>query len=1808
MFFNETLQNHLETSTSIRSHSLVTAEWNMNVASNIKQIGNYRFRPLDPDDSLYKRVTPSFDARDDANFYTGATDADIIIDGGYTNDKNNPQPIAFISKKEKDAMLYSLEDCFGKFRPRSGINKLRFFEGKYTHHANQEMASRPRYYMGDRADQFKYWSSFRTESGKERGVAKNIFNNQYYIDDAVPYVVYDSPVPANRVVIKMQTNVGETNLGTFESLDGEFVDPFYGIANQTTPVRWRIQYLENNNWVDAISFGPDSTRSDGTSIIKSDGYVEVGYGLIIPVEYRQFFYFSGEYSSAAMLPDPLGLLDGTAYLVKQSELDPGVYHVVISGAYENFSAKYGWYLEESALSSTTNYVTNLTTPPMFSDSNGVVSGNREFKYINGLRVVVETMNVFDSSFDLIELSPRLLVDISDKVEALNLTKTASDLGVSGMPVGQLLASTGSLTIFDYDQAFFTENTSSIVSKYTAQNVKVDIYDVVLDVDGVDYFVPIKTLYSEGFPEVSSKDRSVTINLRDLFFHFEAITAPQILIKDASISSAISMLLDSVGFSNYVFRRNTNEAELIIPYFSVGPDKSLAEVLSEIAISAQAAMFFDEYNNFVVMSKNYIMPTIAERATDVTLYGSKDQAKLGILENSDTKPKLANVVDLASQESIVYNDGVINYTTSYIQKSFSSIKQASFVDRDKTWVYKPALLWEVTGDESTKSVNEEITQQSSYALGAIPLNADLSSTLPTVVNRKLVNNVMDLGDGVYWITRYNGYFYANGEIIKYDAVQFSIAGLVLEDNDTPNWTVGDGNTVWITSVQEYQRYFAKVPFNGKIYPTGLVRIYAEPQYEVIDGKTLLKNGLAHKHGRGQFGTPVVEHPAGLSSYWYNDENLRGVTMDNKYLFSTNLETELSNVYSDPIYRGIASINSNFGVSVAAKIYVKSTTDSTAVIKSVSHGLSIGEIIHFTTTINLPDGIEEGIVYYVKELVSDDEFTVSASSGGSAVTMSGTQSGTHSWTVLVDKAFPGTPNFATTLTIADPAVFTNSSPAEQDIIFFTTTGVLPTGLQAMKLYSVVSKPTETTFTIAELGKLDTIATTGVQSGVHTVHVLTNVSYVQASQHKLVAGDEVYFVSLPEDDQFEPTDIYTVSSTGLSSSRFLILDSSGDRVSVDGMLDTEYILNANFTVEESKSRIILPTLENVEVGFTVEFVDGVGELAEGTKITAVDQEHKSITISPAATQLLLNENPLTAEKVITSIKIIDKIEAASGQAGLANNEAKSTTRNSIIKNFLSAAYVEEETANRMYTTETGTIQSSALVMNGSVANNTSERPKLLSYVYKNLENRFTHFGTRMRIIGEIDNNEFRGQSPYGVSTYYTAEAKTSDKSVSIGGSSGGLAVLLNPETNNGYYFEIMALTESSFGRYENGGSIHNVVFYKLKKNASSTVPEDDAVPVKLWGGNANIIVDDGLFTGQQRMAAQDNSTVYDLGVEYERVGKSLRFYLYINNELVGVVDDDNPATIDGNIDIRNNMAMFVRGSSRVMFENVYALANNYSKDTMGDVGRVNAGGFGNLNLNTSNSFQKYALSGVLQQTYLSGISSSDANSYQIYFDEFGTIMREMAYFNVRYDKAYPALYAKIAKTFNRVQGYVVSGFTSGAYGAEFLIFNATDKALNLDATSGNYLRILGVTFTQQSTHELTVDEYFSKVSDASNPQFLADSTVRSPLKEQKAYNDIKFSRLTHGKRQFSLTAPYIQSQDQANDLMEWMISKIMTPRKSVGVNVFGLSTIQLGDIVEIDYINENGVNEVSPNNSRFVVYGIEYSRDESGPDMSIYLSEVI
>ena len=1744
MFESKELNNHLSTSSTIKSRAAVIAEWNMNFFENIADIGNYRYRPLLGISQKYGSIPNIYDPKDAGNFYTGATDADVIVDGGFEEDGQTP--VIFKPKKEKEKLLFSLENCFGKFRPRSGINKLRYgITGKYLHHSNVEMFNRPRYYMPDKNDAFKYWTSYRTEDGKEYGIANNTLNGNYHIEDAAPYVVYKEEIPVNRIVVKMQTNVGNVNLGPFSGSSGIFADPFFGEENKTTPVKWKIQYLKNNIWLDAMSFDKNSVRSNGDAIIGTDGYLEVGYGLIVPDRFRANFVNNGVIASTTILPTENE--NGQAYLVKQNTSDLGRYYIWENNSYAEFHPEYGWYVVDENVDQLTNFVTDTTSPKKYNTSQSGVLDYEEFLFISGIRVVVETMNRFASTLDLIELSPRLTVDLTEKTVAYSLTKNASDLGVSGLPVGQLLASSGELSLFDYDQSFNANNiwnpkteTGSIVAKYINKNIQIKFYEIISDVVVVDnennkikksFYVPIKTLYSESFPQSNLKTRELKISLRDLFFYFESQSAPELLIPNVSLSYALATIFDSIGFSNYSFKRLDGESDPIIPYFFVSPDKSIAEVLNDLAIATQTAMYFDEYNNFVMMSKNYSLPTEEERATNVFLLGSNAEPRLTTTEEllSAEPRKLENIIDISSQDNDVYNDGKISYIARYIQKSMGSLKQAYVADKNISWIYKPALLWEVAGTENLKPTNGQTATGNKYALAAIPLNSDLSDQVPKVINQELVDNIIDFGDGILYIGRYNGYFYSNGEVIRYDAVEYNVSVLPSSVVDS----IFTGGNVWISSPQEYENYFAKLSFNGKIYPTGRARIYAEPNYETFNGITRLANGPVAKHGRGQFGTTVVSHTAGLNPYWTNNENVYGCKMKSNYLFGNF-------AFEGDIDSGAAGVSKSLATKASRSSVIKNYL-------SFSHNEETSN----------------------KNTLSSTSETVQAS----ALVFNG-------------------PSFS-------------SQEAPIDFI------------------SYVNKPLNSSFKhfgtrMRIVGKLE-----NNEKSVQTPAGATtyfNVPTTKPDENKTISGGSGGIATLlnPENNNgyyFEiaalsekNVDLYKRTNPNIKKSitRFDATTATVATVYVSGA-STSYPVGSKVMISSGKSAVSSPVnLPTYALGtWTVTAATSTTITISGSGFTVANttgiNQTENISLAPAT---------FSADGVsnVFFYKLL-KNTSFDIQTPLRDPLAlpDPTTTSLTLDNNLPGVGTEK--------TLTASVNSRLILPSGGLAPSTVQAGQRVflrgqSISSQNGYYKLTNAGEFDRLITVTGNKTFTITVP-GVSTTFPDYV-----------SGGKVKLFSSNSTIDSPEFVIDQITTAAvtvdttkitYRTTENHGfSSNNIVvisgvdpaIYNLVQPSKWVLTRDeDAIPVRLWSGLSSIIVDDGNFAGQSRVIAEEYTTVYDLAIEYEDLEKSRRFYLYLNDTQVAVVDDPNPLPLNN----ANNMALFVRGSSHCMFENVYALANNYSQNSDVSLGPIANKIFTNkTDISSNEAFRKYSINGIVQPTFLSGISPAQPPQYNIFYEEFGSILREMAYFNVKYDKAYPALYSMISPTFNKLRGYTVSGFFGGAYGAEFLIFNAADTFLFLDETVGNYLRIQGITFTQDSRYELTVDNYFEKTANFANPQIKEDMTILSPSTQKELYNDIKTSRITYGRNQFSLDSIYIQSADSANNLMEWLISKIMKPRKSVGVSVFANPTIQLGDIVSIDYSDSSNEVAFEPE-KRFVVYSIDYSKDSSGPSMSLYLSEV-
>jgi hypothetical protein len=139
----------------------------------------------------------------------------------------------------------------------------------------------------------------------------------------------------------------------------------------------------------------------------------------------------------------------------------------------------------------------------------------------------------------------------------------------------------------------------------------------------------------------------------------------------------------------------------------------------------------------------------------------------------------------------------------------------------------------------------------------------------------------------------------------------------------------------------------------------------------------------------------------------------------------------------------------------------------------------------------------------------------SNGGTTILEATTVDNIRASYLLTDARINSAATQTFTVTIAAPGVFTVNSHGlrNNDLVLFTTTGVLPTGLTAATTAYYVVNATTNTFQVSLSLNGTAITTTGSQSGTHTVH----------SHAKNVAA------TLAIDDEVSKTDhsIYLVST---------------------------------------------------------------------------------------------------------------------------------------------------------------------------------------------------------------------------------------------------------------------------------------------------------------------------------------------------------------------------------------------------------------------------------------------------------------------------------------------------------------------------------------------------------------------------------------------------------------------------------------------------------------------------------------------------------
>jgi hypothetical protein len=161
--------------------------------------------------------------------------------------------------------------------------------------------------------------------------------------------------------------------------------------------------------------------------------------------------------------------------------------------------------------------------------------------------------------------------------------------------------------------------------------------------------------------------------------------------------------------------------------------------------------------------------------------------------------------------------------------------------------------------------------------------------------------------------------------------------------------------------------------------------------------------------------------------------------------------------------------NWTASETVATQVATLTIASPAVVTVATAPANNTAVSFSTTGALPTGVTTNAAYYVVDRTSTT-YKLATSTGTSQTA---------------------------DITIATPGVITvSSAPANNNLVVFSTTGALPTGLTAGTGYYVVNR-TATTFEVSATYGGSAIATTGTQSGSQTAtwYTLVNTSGTQS-----------------------------------------------------------------------------------------------------------------------------------------------------------------------------------------------------------------------------------------------------------------------------------------------------------------------------------------------------------------------------------------------------------------------------------------------------------------------------------------------------------------------------------------------------------------------------------------------------------------------------------------------------------------------------------------------------------------------------------------
>jgi hypothetical protein len=402
---------------------------------------------------------------------------------------------------------------------------------------------------------------------------------------------------------------------------------------------------------------------------------------------------------------------------------------------------------------------------------------------------------FNSNFNLIAIEGRFEADLSDR-----LSDVSDDFDMADSsqlyPIGTITSNQGNIVLSNEDGIFNNENPTSPYYKRIEPNVEFNL-EYIYTISGVQYSVQQFEMYGDIWGGQS--DAEVSINLDDASKFLKETKPRAALYEGKSATEVIWRILDSVGFVDYEIDDDDRLVNHIIPFFWADGEKTVWELLDEIAEATQTAIYFNSYGKLQVQTR-----TAAFRDEAVS-----DWSILGETAGNN----LADLKELTSDTEVEANNIDVSYK---------------------------ATKWRVNrlGEPALAKVWEP--EEESVVLRSAPLIKSLQ-----IGDAYMYTNATNAK-----VWPYSSTVMVDGELVKYDGKQFVYYTYTrnVDGNGILSYTTPVRNTLVVTSLDEQKKYDNMTPyeFRYKNHLTGALKIKERGVWNSTEAAHLVEaNGYSSK---------------------------------------------------------------------------------------------------------------------------------------------------------------------------------------------------------------------------------------------------------------------------------------------------------------------------------------------------------------------------------------------------------------------------------------------------------------------------------------------------------------------------------------------------------------------------------------------------------------------------------------------------------------------------------------------------------------------------------------------------------------------------------------------------------------------------------------------------------------------------------------------------------------------------------------------------------------------------------------------------